>query len=895
VSYTYDANGRLSTVTDPENHVTSYSWDANNRMTGVRPPNLQGTQTNLVTNEYTTAADAPTPVGWVKKQTFVDGGVYQFAYNVTNGKSTQTHVTDPRGYVRRVTFNPDGYTLEDRRALNQTEEQFDSSDRPIQGNFVTSHTNASGDMTTTEYDGLGRVKKMTRLPGTADEAITTYTYDPVWISEIVTITDPLNHTTTLSYDERGNRESVTDALNHTTTFAYNLAGQVTSVTDPLQHTTTFDYAGPDVEKITDPLGRVTQRFFDAGGRMLSETDPAGETTRFAYNKLNQVVQVTDAVGGITTYGYDIAGRLASVTDALTHATTYGYDTFDRLTSRTDPLSKTESFMYDLNGNPSQRTDRKGQVTTRTYDALDRLHQITYADNSTITYTYDSGNRLTAIADSVGGPPITRDYDDLDRLILETTAQGTVSYTYDKADRRATMTVAGQPTVTYGYDDANRLTTVTQGLATVTLTYDDADRRSSVTLPNGIVTVYGYDNASQLTALTYTLGQTPLGNLLYVHDAAGRRQQTEGSFARTGLPQSVASATYDASNRLLEWGGRLLSYDAAGNLASDGSTSYSWSARGQLVSIAGGYSVAFAYDALARRKSETVGSDVRSFLYDGFDVAAELSNAAVSATILPGASVDERFARTHSGGTQWFVADGAESVVALADSAGVMTAQYAYEPFGRTTSQGNASTNTFSYTGREQVSASESLLYYRARFYSAMYQRFISEDPIEFEGGLNLYAYVHNDPISFTDPYGTCECSIDVKCRPVHGIARVTGAAHCYFVVMGRDQRKVTLTAGPTDGPTGQLLKAWPEPWVNGRDVAMHNKPSDTTVYHSRGASQTCNDVDCLNAALPKFVELGLRYRARGPNSNTYIMWSSKQCGLSVVLPGNAYGAGARVQ
>jgi YD repeat-containing protein len=116
VSYTYDANGRLSTVTDPENHVTSYSWDANNRMTGVRPPNLQGTQTNLVTNEYTTAADAPTPVGWVKKQTFVDGGVYQFAYNVTNGKSTQTHVTDPRGYVRRVTFNPDGYTLDHRSA-----------------------------------------------------------------------------------------------------------------------------------------------------------------------------------------------------------------------------------------------------------------------------------------------------------------------------------------------------------------------------------------------------------------------------------------------------------------------------------------------------------------------------------------------------------------------------------------------------------------------------------------------------------------------------------------------------------------------------------------------------------------------------------------------------------
>ena len=59
---------------------------------------------------------------------------------------------------------------------------------------------------------------------------------------------------------------------------------------------------------------------------------------------------------------------------------------------------------------------------------------------------------------------------------ETTPQGSVSYTYDLADRRSTMTVSGQPAVTYGYDAANRLRTVTQGTATVTITYDDADER-----------------------------------------------------------------------------------------------------------------------------------------------------------------------------------------------------------------------------------------------------------------------------------------------------------------------------------------------------------------------------------------------------------------------------------
>src|SRR4029434_10710516 len=74
VGYTYDGSGNLATVTDPENHITSYTYDTGHRMLTVKPPNLQGTSTNLVTNEYTTAADAPTPVGWGKTQKHADGG-----------------------------------------------------------------------------------------------------------------------------------------------------------------------------------------------------------------------------------------------------------------------------------------------------------------------------------------------------------------------------------------------------------------------------------------------------------------------------------------------------------------------------------------------------------------------------------------------------------------------------------------------------------------------------------------------------------------------------------------------------------------------------------------------------------------------------------------------------
>ncbi len=49
--------------------------------------------------------------------------------------------------------------------------------------------------------------------------------------------------------------------------------------------------------------------------------------------------------------------------------------------------------------------------------------------------------------------------------------------------------------------------------------------------------------------------------------------------------------------------------------------------------------------------------------------------------------------------------------------------------------------------------STGLIYYRARWYDPQQGRFLSEDPISYEGGFNLYSYVDNDPIGFTDPLG----------------------------------------------------------------------------------------------------------------------------------------------
>lgn len=138
--------------------------------------------------------------------------------------------------------------------------------------------------------------------------------------------------------------------------------------------------------------------------------------------------------------------------------THTYDVMDRLSERTDPLGRTETYAYDLGDNLTQFTDRKGQVTTYTYDALSRLTSVSYADGSTTTLAYDSLGRLMFLLDS-GGGRIDLAYDNLNRVVRETTARGTVAYTYDAIGRRTSMTTNGQPAVTYSsWRDADSIKT-----------------------------------------------------------------------------------------------------------------------------------------------------------------------------------------------------------------------------------------------------------------------------------------------------------------------------------------------------------------------------------------------------------------------------------------------------
>lgn len=313
-----------------------------------------------------------------------------------------------------------------------------------------------------------------------------------------------------------------------------------------------------------------------------------------------------------------------------------------------------------------------------------------------------------------------------------------------------MSVAGQTSITYGYDNANRLTQIQQGSsATVTIAPDADSRRQSVTLPNGVSMNYGYDVASQLTGITYKLGANTLGNLTYGYDLAGRRTAVGGSYARTNVPAAASAASYNVNNQLTNWKGATLTYDLNGNLTSDGTNTYTWNARNQLVTISGVVNANFQYDAFGRRVSKNINGTTQ-FLYDGANPVQEISGSSTPTNLLTG-RVDEYFQRTDSAGARSFLTDALGSTLALADSTGTLQTSYTFEPFGNTSTTGATTTNSFAFTGREFDASS--LYYYRARYYGPSFQRFVSEDPLGFSSGANLYSYSANSPTQLVDPFG----------------------------------------------------------------------------------------------------------------------------------------------
>ncbi len=320
-----------------------------------------------------------------------------------------------------------------------------------------------------------------------------------------------------------------------------------------------------------------------------------------------------------------------------------------------------------------------------------------------------------------------------------------------------MTAADRAPVNYGYDSGGRLNTITQSGQTFTFNYDILSRRSTLQRPNGVTTSYSYDQVDRLTRLMHVNGAGTLEDFQYEYNSDDEITKITSLASATLATQSKTVSAADAANRIAQIGPASFSFDQEGQITSktdaNGITSYQWDARGRLkqVALPNGQTVGYGYDALGRRSSRTANGVTTNFLYDGADVAVDRENGVSKVEYLNGAGVDEKLRQTDIGiASYYFLQDHLGSTSALTNSSGGLIGQpFQYEAFGASTS---SSLTRYGYTGRELDSLT-GLMHYRARWYDPQQGRFLSEDPIGFEGGLNLYGYVGNSPLMYADPSG----------------------------------------------------------------------------------------------------------------------------------------------
>lgn len=715
---TYDADGRLSTVTDPLGNQWSYTHNERGQLTSQTDP-LGRTRT--ITYE---------PDGDLASVTDETGATVSFDYD-THGR--RTSITDPLGNETLLAYT----------AWNE----------------VRRVTRPRGGATWIAFDADRQPVSVTD----PENAVTTYGYDPV--GRLVSVTDDLGNTTTVDYDTLGRPVTVTDARGSTVTRAYTTEGWIASVTDPRGGTTTYEHLpSGSVVRATDALGQVTQFRYDQAGRMTRLWTPDGAVWRFEYDQMarhsatvtpegnrweltydlaGQLVEVTDPADYTTAASYDAVGRVVQTTNQEGTVTTYTYDDVQRTTTVTDALGVVSVEERDAAGRVVARTDGSGVTTTSTYDADGNVIEIT-DPAGTVSMEYDLAGRVTETTDA-SGRSTGATYDPLGRLSSIIHPGGaTETFTYDPVGNLVSHTDQTGAVWTYAYDEANQLVTATDPLdGETTYTYDALGRQTSVTDAAGVTTHTAYDpvgrpavrwdasGGSWVTRYdlegnvveevapdgvthTHTVDERGLrtetvwGSLLYrfdyEYDAMGRLVAKDDPYetswtydirdrvvAVTDAQGNTTSYEYDGEGRLTKEtlpSGRetTWTYDAAGRLASAtdglGNTShYDYDPAGRLTSITlpRGGQYTYSYDAVGRLQTETDPlGEVTSY---GYDAVGRLTS-----TTYP------------SGRTVTAAYDAAGRLTGMTASG--LTRAFGYDPAGRLTSATEgASTLTYEYDER----------------------------------------------------------------------------------------------------------------------------------------------------------------------------------------------------
>ncbi len=772
----YSGNQRTEAITEPSGRRLVREF-TNGRLITEKTTDTNGQTLTQQTNAYD-------PHGRVASVTDLRTGTTDFTYNNADQVLTVTTPPDPDN-VRHVTTT-----------------SYDTSLRPTQvqqpdGGIVYTQYDLKGQVTKTfgartypvefTYDSQGRRRTMTTWKnfdegtgfGISGSAVTRWNYDPYrgWLSS----KDYPDETTGQAPATEGTGGPV---------YTYTDAGRMATRTWQRGVVTTYNYDASTGDLDTVSYSDSTTSLAHAYNRQgqVTSTTQGSKVTSFSYdnvgNKTNESV-LGGPIGGLS-FTRTLDGALRPSNDqfdigaTLIAATSYAYSsTTGRLSSVSDGGTLgTYSYLPNSSLIQSLTFGTGALVTTRSYDNLNRLSSISNAASGEVlpvsfSYTYNLANQRTR-TDEADGKHWTYGYDDLGQL-----TQGN--------HRLSDGTVLGGQDFDYAFDEiGNRNNTGGRASAQSAYTSNYRNEYEDRSVP-ALVDILGIDDP--LSTVTVE-GQTATRSGEYFHSEVSVSNGSNPVYPTIDITTTSNGGQTVNGQIYVPEDSEIFEYDDDGNLSKDGRWHYTWDAENRLVqmhTIAGvplssERRLEFEYDYLGRRIDGKIfdrssgGAQIgRSrYLYDGWNLIAELDSAGflvrrylwgtdLSGSFQGAGGVGGLIALVdHSGATpetHYVSYDGNGNVATLTDPiTGEWSARYEYGPFGepiRTTGDPIAHTNPFRFSTK-YTDPESGFLNYGHRLYNPTTGRWLSKDPIEEDGGLNLYGFVLNNSINAYDILGLAD-------------------------------------------------------------------------------------------------------------------------------------------
>ncbi len=793
----YDANGRITMMTDANGLVSTYQYHPRGWVLSVTQTPPSG-DARVVRYHYD-------GIGQLSKIEMPDGAELSYTYDAAH---ELRQVTDNLGNRVEYAYDVKGNLVSeavygaDNSLVKDAALAYDIRD------FVES-INTSGSITSLVTDAVGNVSRTT---------------DP-----------KQNPDTSHSFDNLNRLTQTIDALTNTTAYQYNVADQLTQV--------------------SAPNGAVTQYQYDDLGNQTQETSADRGLVVYAHDEAGNVTSMTDARGITTSYQYDALNRLTSVGyPDISENINYTYDScalgLGRLCGLTDQAGDRQ-YAYNAYGNALQeiRTELGiSYLTNYQYDAANRITQSLYPDGRRVVYERDAIGRITGVDTQVGETPLaniisnrvyradglttgqiygnslieTRSYDQQGRLTsLNVGALGQHSYQYDA---NGNLTLRQPNSESYGYDPLDRLVNETRG-SVINWTYDANGNRESEEL-NGQTSLLTYQSNSNRLQINsgLTITRDAAGNTL----SDGQRSYTYNNAGRlvtiNQAGQLLATYTYnaDGQRRRKETSQpasiTAYHYDLQGNLI--GESNEGGLFRTGYVYLNSNPIAVYQHGEASGPQNGGDGDDPNADPIDpsedptdpvedngrdgssgtgntggggsstcdgtennGRDGPAPSCPPADESGTEEGAAANEDPLPDEDDGSGEFPTEDQEQIEAnryapsesleglyyihtdhintprwVSNAHATLIWSWASEAFGSSPpnddadSDGEAFTLNHRFPG-QYYDAESGLHYNWNRYYDASTGRYVTSDPIGLYGGLNTYGYVHENPLRYIDPKG----------------------------------------------------------------------------------------------------------------------------------------------